>query len=70
MSAGYSAFQVRAHHEAPLSVTSLNSPPVLLLSDVRSAAHYGLKSDIAPSPKSARGGLEPPPRIRCEQNRN
>ena len=51
MSTGQWACQVRGAHEAPLSVPALNSPPVLLLSDVRSA-DYGLKSDIAPSPKT------------------
>src|ERR1700694_2408907 len=42
--------------------TSLNRPGVAL-ADVRFGAHSGLKSDIAPSPKSAKFGSRRSPRI-------
>ena len=44
----------RARHQAPaIEASPLWTVSRVVLSDVRSAAHYGLKSDVAPSPKGA-----------------
>ena len=56
MSAGLiPPFKFERTHEAALSVPPLEQSARAALSDVRSAAHYGLNSDIELGPKSAIG---------------